>query len=143
MLARRLAGGTIPSAGKYHIGPVAEISLGWGFGNGLRAEVEGDFYNNTGSHQSTGDEDKYGAMVNALYDFNVVPWVTPYVGAGVGYQAVTQNHTAFTAPLTGGPAKGDLLTYRRNGFTQGAFAYQAIAGLAIPVPDVPGLAVDR
>ena len=32
-------------------------------------------------------EQKFGAMVNVLYDFNgISPWFVPYIGAGVGYQ---------------------------------------------------------
>ncbi len=42
------------------IGPVVVMSLGWGFGNGLRAELEGDYRNNT-FHGFGGG----GAMPNA------------------------------------------------------------------------------
>jgi len=57
-------------------------SVGWGFGNGLRAEIEGDYRNNksNGFPQNSGSsigalgggttEQKYGAMANVLYDFN-------------------------------------------------------------------------
>jgi OmpA-OmpF porin, OOP family len=101
-------------------GVATVLSLGWGFGNGLRAEIEGDYRWNTINHGGSNSEQKYGPMVNALYDFTTLsPIVTPYVGVGVGYQ---------WADIT-------------DAGTKGAFAYQAILGAAIPIPQVPGLAV--
>src|SRR5580658_6981114 len=63
------------------VGAVGVVSLGWGFGNGLRAEIEGDYRYN-GFSKITGPggvsfggavgnafEQKYGPMVNVLYDF--------------------------------------------------------------------------
>ena len=76
-------------------------SIGWGFGNGFRAEIEGNYRANevdsirglnlapigkTGGLQST-----YGVMVNAFYDFDFANFgmgqsiFQPYVGVGVGY----------------------------------------------------------
>jgi hypothetical protein len=56
-------------------GAVGVFSLGWGFGNGLRAEIEGDYryngYNRVSLPGSTvtvgGNEQKAGPMVNVLY----------------------------------------------------------------------------
>src|SRR3954469_17245047 len=57
------------------------LSLGWGFGNGLRAEIEGNYrYNSNNANGSApsfssvqgtrnGTENKAGAMVNVVYDF--------------------------------------------------------------------------
>ena len=68
-------------------------SVGYGFGNGVRVELEGDYrYNNAniayGSKTGTGNGftiNQYGPMVNAYYDFDIgVPYVFPYIGAGVG-----------------------------------------------------------
>src|SRR3954453_12002871 len=83
-----------------NLGGAAFGAIGWGFGNGLRAEVEFDYRGNSfnnvsglnrsgfgASTAATGSEQLYGPMVNVLYDFvNVVPWVQPYVGLGIGYQ---------------------------------------------------------
>jgi OmpA-OmpF porin, OOP family len=68
---------------KASVGFAGVVSLGWGFGNGLRAEVEGNYRNNhisgftstNGSGNAAGvgggtTEQKYGAMANVLYDFN-------------------------------------------------------------------------
>jgi len=118
-------------------------SVGWGFGNGLRAELEGSYRNNSvdkftsnniggfSAAHSGGTEQKYGVMVNALYDFTSVPYVQPYVGVGVGYQwADWQSVRAFDN-------FGDQSTFNK---TQGSFAAQAILGVAVPIPAVPGLA---
>jgi outer membrane protein OmpA-like peptidoglycan-associated protein len=101
-------------------GGVAVLSLGWGFGNGLRVEAEGDYrYNN--ARRGNGNEQKWGPMVNVLYDFySISPFVVPYAGLGAGYQWA------------------DLL---KPGGDKGAFAYQAILGAAFPIQPVPGLAV--
>jgi OmpA-OmpF porin, OOP family len=113
-------------------------SAGWGFGNGLRAEVEGDFMENrfTGSQQNaftTGNEKKYGVMVNALYDFQVTPIIAPYVGVGVGYQ---------WAAITNGQFGSSFApNFTTNGDNAGSFAYQAILGVGFNVPPIPGLAL--
>ena len=87
-------------------GPAAVVSLGWGFGNGFRAEVEGNWMDNQ-FHSASGFggnitnvqgwEQKFGVMVNGFYDFTTLsPWIVPFVGVGVGYEAVNfQNVTAF------------------------------------------------
>ncbi len=109
---------------------------GYGFGNGLRLEASFDFDRNTisGAHDSSanqyarlyGGENKFGPMLNLLYDFNVGLPVFPYVGVGVGYQWVKYNSDI-----------GNQFT--RIGGTEGSFAYQLIAGLSYPLPWVPGL----
>jgi outer membrane protein OmpA-like peptidoglycan-associated protein len=121
-----------------NLGAVGVLSLGWGFGNGLRVEGEGDYryngmrkFTTTGgpSVSASGSEQKYGPMVNVLYDFTTLsPVVMPYVGLGGGYQWVAEHIND-----TGGG--GSATT------TKGAFAYQAILGAAFPIPSVPGLAV--
>jgi OmpA-OmpF porin, OOP family len=129
------------------IGPVVVLSLGWGFGNGLRAEVEFDYRQNNGFNNPQGfggaasgggQEQKFGGMVNALYDFvGVVPLVQPYIGVGVGYQQVIENNlhiTPFPPPAAGGFGSS-------GSNSEGSFAYQAILGVALPISSMPGLAV--
>ncbi|MGH7117599.1 MAG: OmpA family protein [Acetobacteraceae bacterium] len=115
-------------------------SVGYGFGNGLRVELQGDYYSNqirglSGTSVpigASGWENKYGVMVNALYDFyNLGIPVVPYLGVGVGYQWAHWSNVE----LTGGGASAHT-----NG-TEGSFAYQGIAGLAYPIPQIPGLAL--
>jgi outer membrane protein OmpA-like peptidoglycan-associated protein len=119
-------------------GYVGVLSLGWGFGNGLRAEIEGNYRSNDVSDfkvpgvasSGKGTATSYGAMANLLYDINLggaLGGVTPYVGAGVGYiwhdyDAVGNQFNTFT---------GD----------NGNWGGQAIAGLSLPISAVPGLAV--
>jgi OOP family OmpA-OmpF porin len=115
-----------------NLGATALGSVGWGFGNGLRAEFEFDYrYNGFksvsgpfGGGTVTGSEQKFGPMVNMLYDFNdLTPLFVPYIGVGAGYQWA------------------DDQTGTSSSRTAGAFAYQAILGAAIPLQSVPGLAV--
>jgi outer membrane protein OmpA-like peptidoglycan-associated protein len=121
-------------------GYTGEAAVGYGFGNGVRVEVEGDYYNNRNNNaalyfngypaagaKAGGYEQKYGAFLNAYYDFAVpgVAWVTPYLGVGAGWQVVDYNNLAI-----------DDLSVSKH---KDAFAYQGIAGLAFPVAPVPGL----
>jgi outer membrane protein OmpA-like peptidoglycan-associated protein len=130
-------------------GFVGLASVGWGFGNGLRAEVEGNYRQYslrkwTGTLFPTnagGDNQTYGAMVNVLYDFDLqnlgvvshdaFPLV-PYLGAGVGYSETT---------LRGYKAFSNNASFNIHNQSDGEFGYQAIAGLAYPIAEVPGLAV--
>jgi outer membrane protein OmpA-like peptidoglycan-associated protein/opacity protein-like surface antigen len=124
----------------FHGGWVGLASIGWGFGNGLRAEIEGDYRQNKLSKADSwagagGDEEKYGAMINALYDFwGVSPYVVPYLGVGVGYMDVNEHNVRIYAP-------GGSPVFRASD-DHGSFAYQAILGAAIPLDMItPGLAV--
>jgi OOP family OmpA-OmpF porin len=123
----------------FETGFVGTASVGWGFGFGLRAELEGQFRMSNaqgrGSVNGSGTAYNYGVMGNLLYDISLpfAPWVTPYVGGGVGYTWINADNTAAVSPGRG----AGLVTND----TQGAFSYQAIAGLAFPVSAVPGLAV--
>ena len=156
-------------------GFVGLVNVGWGFGNGFRAEIEGNYRNNHGSSFSNGNfsnfgvgggttEQKFGGMVNALYDFNgVSPWIVPYIGVGVGYVGISEkwhlhnnlglagvpNTTINSLPgIVGGglPAVGvqnfDPGSAIASGQgTKGSFAYQAILGAAVPLAQIaPGLA---
>jgi outer membrane protein OmpA-like peptidoglycan-associated protein len=121
-------------------------AVGWGLGNGLRFEIEGDYRQNevderTGSPtagSSSGHTENYGAMANVLYDLDLNAWgvptfgITPYIGAGAGYQ------WGHLSPITTINNDGTL---DRVGGTNGSFAFQGIAGLAFPVAAVPGLSL--
>ena len=64
-----------------------------------------------------GYEQKYGAFVNALYDFDIgLPWLFPYVGGGVGWQIANYNNVAI-----------DDLSVNKQ---KDALAFQGIAGLS-------------
>jgi hypothetical protein len=106
---------------KFRPGFAGLASLGFRFGNGLRIEGEDDFLTDESKGFSggtrvaiagCGKEQKYGFMGTALYAFVDVPMDQPYIGAGVGVQWVNWQ-----------------------------IAFQAISGVAIPIPAAPGLAI--
>jgi OOP family OmpA-OmpF porin len=123
-----------------HFGPAGQLSLGYGFGNGLRAEIEGDVMQNSpnsfgGAHSVAGQELKYGGMANVLYDFvDLTPYVTPYLGVGVGYQEQQFHNLRLVAP------GGAVLQTGTS--SQGSFAYQGIAGVALPVSPALAFTLD-
>jgi hypothetical protein len=87
---------------------------------------------------------------NVLYDFDgLSPWFVPYLGVGIGYEAMNErwnafNNLSFSTTRIAPPA---LTTFQPGGpsasgqGTEGSFAYQAILGAAVPLYSyVPGLA---
>lgn len=113
------------------VGPAAAASVGFGLGNGLRAEIEGDYRYNTfsgasGGATGGGKETKAGVMANVLYDFVSIPYVQPYVGVGAGYQWAKEQDLHVAAPGFRAAARNS---------TEGKFAYQGIVGAAVPIPD--------
>jgi OOP family OmpA-OmpF porin len=121
----------------FHNGFTGEGSVGYGFGNGFRVEIEGDYIENRADELkaagadivASGKEEKYGAFANVLYDFDIgLPWMYPYVGGGVGWQLSDYND--FSA--------GGIDVNK----SRGALAYQGIAGISFPVAYVPGLSLD-
>ena len=118
-------------------------AVGWGFGDGLRAEVEGITprmgSSSSGSHSARlgrrHSSKRYGAMVNVLYDFTGRrARFEPYVGAGVGYQWAKEGNVHVYSGATSANRYGRPASRR-------SFAYQAILGLAMPIAAAPGLAL--
>jgi len=126
---------------QFNAGFVGLGSIGYGFGNGLRLEVEGNYRVNTADTlrgyaipaglSAGGDATQYGVMANILYDFDFGWGINPYLGAGAGYAWLNLDQ----ARLSGG---GNNLQIDD---TQGGFAYQAIVGAAVPIEAVPGLSI--
>ena len=126
-----------------NIGGVGVASVGWGFGNGLRLELEGDVRHNrvrqisgfvNGPAASGGDQFSYGGMVNALFDMDIgYNWIYPYFGLGAGIADTN---------LDGVHSYGLHSDFRLNahGWSDN-FAYQGIFGLAFPLAAVPGLSL--
>jgi hypothetical protein len=120
----------------YHVGYAGIASVGYGFGNGFRVEVSGNYFRNNAAKMDTsignrplgGGTNTFGPMVNVLYDMSVGLPVYPYVGAGAGYQV-----EQFSRYLHGSG----------NAFSgsQGDFAYDVVAGLSYPIATVPGLSL--
>ncbi len=140
------------------VGFVGVASVGYGFGNGLRLEVEGGYRQNkfsalkntnngvtSSNARAGGDEMKYSGMLNVLYDFDLTPSgvpLMPYVGVGAGYSWAQHKNARFSGnggPVAGFP--GGINQLYRTNQGDGAFAYQAILGLAFPIGSIPGLAL--
>ncbi len=133
--------------GKAHFGSGYNgyFSAGYGFGNGLRAELEGNYnqtnitrlggaYTADGNKKAHGKDQGYGMFANVLYDIDLskfginVP-VTPFVGLGAGYMWQNYRHVRNSNGYPG-----------LNG-TKGSFAAQGILGAAYDIPGVRGLAL--
>ena len=139
-------GDTVRIGQRSDIGLVGLGSIGWGFGNGIRAEIEGSVRWNRVRRLSAdgvnltgvgGHTYQYGIMGNALYDIPTAfdlggASLTPYVGLGAGY---VWTHLRGVR----GNAGGDQLALSG---TRGRFAYQFIAGMAVGLNQfAPGLAL--
>ena len=134
--------GGASASGKFLFRPsyVGLGGIGYGLGMGFRVELDGDYIHNSavkadadggGSAKLSGYANKYGPMVNLLYDLPLSLPVDPYVGAGVGYQFVNARYGI------GGDGIGTL----HSSDVKGSFAFDAILGLAYPIAAVPGLSV--
>jgi OOP family OmpA-OmpF porin len=121
-------------------------SLGYGFGNGVRLEMEGSWrggnlsgtYVNGVQAGASGRLNNFGAMANVLFDFDfssfgVAPDVVmPYIGAGIGAGWMQVSGARFGTAAS----RFDISD------TGTQFAYQAIAGAAFGLGGaLPGLAV--
>ncbi|HET8637333.1 MAG TPA: OmpA family protein [Acidobacteriaceae bacterium] len=114
------------------------LSLGYGFGNGFRAEIEGNYRQNSIRQlQSTpfpssvdGNVRKFGPMFNVFYDVDLLPKLpyalAPYVGLGAGYIWTNVNRLSVVQPV------GDTVINQSG--TAGKFAWQAIVGMEAPLP---------
>ena len=144
---------TLRDAGKasFDSGFAGVASLGWGFGNGFRAELEGHYRQNDFDRLRgldlapfaaiRGQQRSYGAMANALFDFDLANFglptslVQPYIGGGIGWTWTEYHKLNATSVLSN-------LRFRSDD-ADGRFAYQAIAGAAFPLAryGIPGLSL--
>jgi len=108
-------------------------AVGYGFGNGWRVELNGDYLHNTVHEDdsgitggtATGRHNIYGPSVDVLYDFNAGLPVFPYLGIGGGYQWI---QTDSYAPFA-------------YGGTKMAPDFNVVGGLSYPLAQVPGLSL--
>ena len=108
-------------------------ALGYGFGGGLRTELElgyrendADSVSGTDAGAVSGDVTALSAMANVAFDFNFGR-VTPYVGAGIGLANIDADTTL------GATVIDDDDT---------VFAYQGLAGVAFGVTERVKLTLD-
>jgi outer membrane protein OmpA-like peptidoglycan-associated protein len=143
------AGAGLSGNADFDTGWVGVLSLGYAFGNGFRAEIEGSYRENSingingfagiaAPRTQSGDVTTWGVMANVFYDFDL-GWnlggvgIVPYVGGGLGYAVNDWDGVAISSPATG-------RTLRLDG-DNGNFAWQVMVGAAFPLASVPGLAI--
>jgi len=116
-----LDGGSINSSADLDKGLAGSLSIGRGFGDNFRGELELGYRNNDADSVSgssaTGDVDAWNLMVNGLYDFDTGGPLTPYVGLGLGVARVSVNGIS--------PVGGTRVDDSDHGL-----AYQGIVGAA-------------
>jgi outer membrane protein OmpA-like peptidoglycan-associated protein len=126
-------GGSIDTSADFDNGFGAVINGGYGYGNGLRAEVELGYRSNdvdtVGGSNGTGDVSALSLMLNAYYDISTGTNWTPYVGVGIGGARLDVDGTS---PV-GGSSIDD---------TDNVFAYQGILGTAYRINDNLNLFAD-
>jgi len=136
-------------------GGLGKASVGYGFGNGLRAELEGSYRQNPVVKNVTGpvydgDERQYSAMINAYYDFDLGLFLKPFVGAGAGVTVITWKPVNrifnfvgccgyFGSPVDYGANKVDVTNLANDSGT--SYSVQAMAGFSFPIAAVPGLSM--
>ena len=129
----------------WNLGAVGVLSLGYGFGNGFRAEIEGSYraYEsdtaklNGQTASSSGRSNASAVFANIIYDLDLrllgldTKAVVPYFGAGLGYASWSWDNVRMS--------KGTSSVSSND--SDSLLAYQVIAGLAFPIESVPGLSV--
>ena len=126
-----------------NVGGIASAAVGFGLGNGLRLELQGDWMANRvdiGISTTSNYQQQYHGFVNAIYDFDGamvgIPGLKPYVGFGGGYgQSHFSNLNFAGTDSLGNP------TFLHSTGTDGDFAVQGIVGVAFDIAALPGLAV--
>ena len=104
-------------------------TVGWNFGNGIRAEIEGGYRRSdvsgvrgAGPGEAGGALGIYTAMVNGLYDFDLGRYglptygFVPHLGVGVGWAGARFDHASLY--------NGETMSGKED-----LFAYQGIAGV--------------
>jgi outer membrane protein OmpA-like peptidoglycan-associated protein len=127
---------------RFSVLPMGTLAIGYGFGNGIRLELEGSLRVSTVENargftslqpttQAQGQLWNVGAMANAYVDLSTGQgsWIQPYLGIGIGYV-----HNELREFRIGG--NGQRLAVDSS---DGTFAYQAIAGASFPIAALPGL----
>ena len=134
------------------IGGVGVGSVGYGFGNGFRVEIEGDvrhnrirqlngFVNGSGPTASGGDQFSYGAMANVLFDMDIGQnWLYPYFGLGAAGSptAYLDRRCAPTAPA---PRAGLPIRCRRERLVGPTSPTRASSVCPSPSRRSPGLSL--
>jgi outer membrane protein OmpA-like peptidoglycan-associated protein len=135
--------GTVGKTLQFNPGFAGEAEIGYGLGNGLRVELDGNYltdrlHKSTGSSfptRSGGTQENFGGFVNGLYDFNLGLPIVPYVGGGVGYSETHWKNIHYESTNLTPSA------YNSGDGYYGNLAYDAKLGVAFPIAGIPGLAI--
>jgi outer membrane protein OmpA-like peptidoglycan-associated protein len=126
-----------------NVGGLISASAGYGLGNGIRIELQGDWggtREDAGESTTSNYQQQYHGFVNVLYDFDGASFgfagLNPYVGFGGGYGTSHFSNLNFS----GVDAAGTPTLLHTTG-TYSDFAVQGIAGVAFNIAAVPGLAL--
>jgi outer membrane protein OmpA-like peptidoglycan-associated protein len=110
-------------------------SVGYGWQNGLRLELEGSYRSNSideiAGAGGQGDVNNTAIMTNLIYQYQTTGWVIPYVGLGVGAGHVSYDNVR---PLGGPPTT----TVDDSDWSP---AFQAMVGVEFPITQNLGLNV--
>ena len=137
------AASTLGSKLNFDDGPAASGAIGYGFGNGFRVQIDGDWrrnrlhgVSNFGPGASAGGyQDAYAAMADVIFDVDIrQDWIFPYFGAGLGYSWTRWDRIH----ATGNATNIGYDAVAADG-TDGHFAYQGLFGVSVPIPYVAGL----
>ena len=130
----------------------AFISAGYGYGNGLRAEIEAVGFGNDrkfsfnipagGPVSGIGSTNNIGVFLNGLYDIDLGQSFTPYVGVGGGYVGTQYRGLSGAGAANACPPNGFTCRYTGKNGTQGNGAVQGILGVAFPVNPHLSITVD-
>jgi outer membrane protein OmpA-like peptidoglycan-associated protein len=109
-------------------------ALGWGFGNGIRTELEvgygaSDVSTGTANLSNNGRVTQFSVLGNALYDFETgTPW-SPHLGVGVGFAADRVGGVNFPVGVQPIDSFSHVFTYQGIAGIEYAFAPQFHLGL--------------
>ncbi len=126
-------------------GPAASAAIGYGFGNGFRVQIDGDWrrnrlhsVSNFGPGASAGGtQEAYAAMADVIFDLDIrQDWIFPYFGAGVGYSWQRWDRVRASSSVS-----TNLADTAAGDGTDGHFAYQGLFGVSVPMSFVSGLSL--
>jgi outer membrane protein OmpA-like peptidoglycan-associated protein/outer membrane protein W len=128
--------GTARSNVEYDNGFGGALTLGYGYTNNLRSEIELSYGQNdvdtvSGATNPSGDVSKTSGMLNLLYDFPGMGRFTPYIGGGFGATNV--------ALESGATFAGTRVTTDDDEWT---WAAQGIAGVGYQLTENLGMFAD-
>lgn len=133
-----IGGPGVATSAETDTGWLALGALGYRYGNGFRAELEGGWRDNEvdsvfGPGSGTGDITARSLMANVLYEIRTNRRLMPYVGGGLGYAQVEYDGVAPSV----GAVPATTVSDEDN-----VFAYQGIAGVSYWVSDAVELSTE-